>query len=315
MPNPETIAGFEFKTEPVPGTPGKERLQSVHGPLVSKRKNVVRDNDVAPLGFKSASEVQTGYDRGHVVSLGLGGPDHPKNLVPMLAFFNRQVYKEVETLLKLEVVKKSTYIRVLIEYASDPWWMPRKFTIFRHHGDPQAAPDPIELTHQILPRQKYTILQDIYAFITKYDTPDADWCRRENGTLAYAFFETDAGSRELGFTSISDYAPGKFSRLQRDCVWSLNCYNNNAKAQTGWLVSDVKDDTYSDLNPVGCLDFPEVDHIAPFSRGGTNSFWNAQLTSAYYNRSKSATATSGGDQAPLRKQQERDVKKRRVTNT
>jgi hypothetical protein len=164
----------------------------------------------------------------------------------------------------------------------------------------------------VLPRQKYTIPEDIYAFITKYDTEDANWIRQQDGKLGYPFFDTEDARKALGLNNISDYAAGKFSRLQRSCVWSLNCYNNNAKARTGWLVSDVADDSYRDLSPVGCLDYPEVDHIVPFSKNGTNSFWNAQLTSAYFNRSKSATATSGGDQAPTRQQHERDAKKKKL---
>jgi len=219
-----------------------------------------------------------------------------------MSYFNRQTYKEVETLLKLEFGKQQmVYVGIMIDYYSATPVVPEKFTIHRHHGDATRPEEPIVLRQFAQPREKYTIPNGIYDCLVKNQaTYRTDYLNNDpNAKLTYFFFDIYGGP--LGLSGISDIAPGKFSKLQRDCVWSLNCFNNNAGAQTGWLVSDATDDPHRNLNPKGLLDFPEVDHITPFSRSGTNSFLNAQLTSAYYNRSKSAdNSGGGGDKAPSR---------------
>jgi len=302
MPNTEIINGFEYTVEQVPNKPQWFRPKMVHGPLVRKRNKSQRDGKVKPLCYETGGEVPAGYDRGHIIALGLGGADHPKNLVPMMSYFNRQTYKEVETLLKLELSKQQmVYVGIMIDYYSATPVVPEKFTIHRHHGDATRPEEPIVLRQFAQPREKYTIPNGIYDCLVKNQaTYRTDYLNNDpNAKLTYFFFDIYGGP--LGLSGISDIAPGKFSKLQRDCVWSLNCFNNNASAQTGWLVSDATDDPHRNLNPKGLLDFPEVDHITPFSRSGTNSFLNAQLTSAYYNRSKSAdNSGGGGDKAPSR---------------
>lgn len=72
-------------------------------------------------------------------------------------------------------------------------------------------------------------------------------------------------------------------------------YIENKKRNGGKLVSDVSDDPYQTLvqaqksqkgvtpSQAEC----QVDHIKPKSKGGTNSYRNAQVTSRKYNRDKS----------------------------
>ncbi|HZU24905.1 MAG TPA: DNA/RNA non-specific endonuclease [Bryobacteraceae bacterium] len=313
MPNPEIIDGFEYTYETITSYgPAFDRPTKVHGPLVNKKHKVgSRDNSVPPLCFPAVANIPAGYDRGHIIGLGLGGPEHPKNLVPMLSFFNRVDYKGVENLLKAELFKHQTvYVGVVIDYLSNTPWMPLKFTILRHHGDPTHPEEPIVLDHYTRPRQPYTIPEDIYKCIKAHEAEFRGKFGIPNGQpLPYIFFERGLGyGAEVGVETQSDFAAGKFGKRQRECVWSLNCYNSNGGAKSGWLVSDVNDDSHRQLNPAGCLDFPEVDHITPFSRNGTNSFFNAQLTSAIYNRTKSAQANTGGDAAIGRSQPDRAKK-------
>lgn len=308
MPNPETIDGFEFKTELAGGRPGRVRPVSVHGPLANKRKAVVRDNSISPVCFRSVDDVPAGYDRGHLIALSLGGPDHGKNLVPMLSYFNRNTYRDLETLLQAEVRNGAVYIGIAIDYYAEPWWMPSKFTLLRHHGDPLNPDEPMQLHHRVEARRKHRMDDELFSFLTKHNNDSSnDWLKDTDGNLTYFVFGIHAHELPgLGF--ISDLAPGRFSRRQRECVWALNVFKHSGGAQEGYLFSDASDDTHRNLNPVGCLDFPEVDHITPFSSGGTNSFLNAQLTSAHYNRTKSARPDTGGDSAPLRSSER--VKKR-----
>lgn len=63
----------------------------------------------------------------------------------------------------------------------------------------------------------------------------------------------------------------------------------NRKRNFGKIMSDVDDDVYDDLSgTTPADDSPEIDHILPKSKGGTNEYKNAQVTSRKYNNSKRA---------------------------
>jgi len=70
----------------------------------------------------------------------------------------------------------------------------------------------------------------------------------------------------------------------------LKILSANRKRNFGTVKSDVADDDYSDLNGITPADdSPEIDHILPKSKGGTNEYKNAQVTSRKYNNSKRAS--------------------------
>jgi 5-methylcytosine-specific restriction endonuclease McrA len=62
-------------------------------------------------------------------------------------------------------------------------------------------------------------------------------------------------------------------------------------AQSGkraFLRSDDPEDPIETLNIHGSADRPQVDHIVPRSKGGSNSFRNARIISKHLNGMKSA---------------------------
>lgn len=65
-----------------------------------------------------------------------------------------------------------------------------------------------------------------------------------------------------------------FSGRQRELILQANMARNGGK-----LKSDDPLDPLPDLSEMGDLNFPEVDHIVPKSRGGSNMFSNARLVS------------------------------------
>ncbi|MCU0649613.1 MAG: hypothetical protein MUF00_16590, partial [Gemmatimonadaceae bacterium] len=109
----------------------------------------------------------------------------------------------------------------------------------------------------------------------------------DTAPLPYAYLDYINTQLNGGLATVHS-GSAKFTELQRNYVWALNCWNHNGKAQSGFLVSDVPatEDRYWQLSTKGCLDFPQVDHILPKSKGGNNAFANAQLTSAWYNNDK-----------------------------
>lgn len=69
----------------------------------------------------------------------------------------------------------------------------------------------------------------------------------------------------------------------------LKILEANRKRNLGTIKSDVADDTYTGLSgSTPADDSPEIDHILPKSRGGTNEYKNAQVTSRKYNNAKRA---------------------------
>lgn len=71
----------------------------------------------------------------------------------------------------------------------------------------------------------------------------------------------------------------------------LKILGANQKRNFGTVKSDVADDEYSELSGVTPADdSPEIDHVLPKSKGGTNEYKNAQVTSRKYNNSKRAKA-------------------------
>lgn len=75
-----------------------------------------------------------------------------------------------------------------------------------------------------------------------------------------------------------------FSANQKSQILAANRLRNG-----GVIKSDAPDDAYTELSGVTPADdSPEIDHIHPKSKGGTNQYLNAQVTSRKYNNSKRA---------------------------
>lgn len=94
---------------------------------------------------------------------------------------------------------------------------------------------------------------------------------------------TNPGGYERYFVDPPDVAPGnEFSDTQR-----TNILNKNRQLNGGVIKSDLSGLTLDDSVSVGDPLKPNIDHIFPKSRGGSNSYSNAKVLSGPENRSKS----------------------------
>ena len=256
------------------------------------------DQTVLQFGFAKYA-MPPGFDGGHLIALDIGGIENPANVVPMPSFFNRLgTWREQEQFLLQVLSGRSVRLKVEVQYTgAGP--IPSKLKLTYSYPCPTDE-DPsllsvntLELAGWVYSRTGYTIPEDIYRQFTDYVS---DYCvelgkNTDEHDLPYSFLDwlnEELDHAIIGSSSIANGA--KFTKLQRQYVWSLNCWNNNAVAQQGFLVSDIDDgsDQYKDLSTKGCLEFPQVNHMKPASKGGTNAFDNCQLTSSWYNNKKRA---------------------------
>jgi hypothetical protein len=320
MPFPITVVrdGFTFQVEQFAAN--RWRTRSVTGHLVRSRSPVKgkRKGNLALCQFDTDSPDKTllqlgeggveypldlNYDGGHLIALDLGGTQHPLNLVPMPSYFNRHgEWRNAERYLCDVIRGKYVTATVEVGYPNDTTPVPNKLTIKYEYAVPPKTEgemdtqfqETLELIPQVFTRQRFDTPQTVYdAF--KQHIPA--YCQA-NGLLdqhkvPYSFLTYLNEKLNYAIIGPSRIQPReKFTKEQRLYIWSLNCWNNNAGAQAGYLVSDIKDqaddkkDRYAELNTKGCLDFPQVDHFKPANKGGSNSFANCQLTSAWYNNQK-----------------------------
>ena len=87
----------------------------------------------------------------------------------------------------------------------------------------------------------------------------------------------------------TNYTDSVFKFKEFSANQKLKILEANRKRNFGKIKSDVADDEYSELSGApNADDSPEIDHILPKSKGGSNEYKNAQVTSRKYNNSKRA---------------------------
>ena len=82
---------------------------------------------------------------------------------------------------------------------------------------------------------------------------------RDEHDLRYSFLDwlnEELDQAIIGSSSIANGA--KFTKLQRDYIWSLNCWNKTPAPSRASSLRTSTDgsDQYKDLNTKGCLELP-----------------------------------------------------------
>ena len=302
-----TRNGFTFELETY-NQAGNERPVSVVGRLITKRTSIKTKNPPAPLCYAKPDAMPKYCDRGHIVAEQFGGPNIPENIVPMLSSFNRrdgdwkQVEGEVSDLLRTSQVK---YIAIRLLYPGENP-IPNEL-IVRCSLTPTvgaALDDRSDLDNGVFVRKLNNMptartpftLTDDYASILEPALRDfrSEAKMAENQRVDNAFLDylneiwLPQNGRSQICQTVEMGTPAKFSSDQRKWILALNAYQNRDEHGNGWISSQDPDDPYQELNMRGCLDVPEIDHVRPYSMGGSNRFDNAQVLSAKRNSAKRA---------------------------
>lgn len=286
-----------------------QRTIGVSGRMTKKRKNVDEGSIPEPLSGTLPSGL--GLDRGHVIAEELGGPNISENIVPMYSYFNRRgTWKGMERQLK-GVLGERPYVGIMIDYDASRPWLPRAFRIqtgtsevglpFYGNGNEIPGPGPLEMRlHLPVPYPgDAEVRKRIQAVLPAKRDP----------FTPYAFM--DAMRNAWGLRPI--LKTERFNDLEREYVKVANSlFDRDDAKEKGFLISDSLADPHRILNHMGNEDFPEVDHVAPFSWGGENAFANAQLLSWKHNSAKRAVP-SDSDKKRLLDEAEK-MKEHRLRN-
>ncbi len=195
------------------------------------------DRTVLQFGFAKYA-MPPGFDGGHLIALDIGGIENPANVVPMPSFFNRHgLWREQEQFLLQVLSGRSVRLKVEVQYTgASP--IPSKLKLTYSYPCPTDE-DPsllsvntLELAPEVYSRTGYTIPEDIYR---QFNDNVSDYCEEFEYTdehdLPYSFLDWLNEKLDHAIIGSSSIANGaKFTKLQRQYVWSLNCWNNNAGA-------------------------------------------------------------------------------------
>lgn len=230
----------------------------------------------------------------------------------MLPAFNRGVWKNMEDATKMHMfLNPGTYrITVTMTYADPATSVPTAFTVTREvqaakGGWTEALPTvvlsqpddieetaPLSLTDQLTVTGKSPIKTIGHMIFVGGDF--------DTGKLTFTAYVNTKGHMpptrkshypdapakrpyelldilSLNGTIKLPYGPmafGTFSGVQRTLIIQTNKARNG-----GRLKSDDPHDPQQDLDERGAANAPEVDHIVPKSRGGSNHYSNARLVS------------------------------------
>lgn len=276
--------GFEEFDDPRPGQTGKlQRTIRANGPMVAKKTTVSRAGGIDPLmGPPSSFAFRvTGLDRGHLIALGLGGPDCPENMVPMFAQFNQAgEWKALERDLAQDAPGD---VKIHIHYNDDIPFLPTVFVVNWTTTDALGKEDRKMRTirmkaHAAKPFAvplEYSKFKDII----KPHLP-----KSKDPFEPYAFLEVLRD--ELGLKPPEENKG--YSEAERMAIKIANALYDVQAGNKGFLMSDDPSDPHQTLNDRGNDDQPQVDHIVPESVIGSNSFRNAKLLSKKLNNIKRA---------------------------
>src|SRR5262249_51265206 len=125
-----TLGEFNFFVDEIKvgsQTKGKRTIGAT-GPLVKIRNKVVRgtSGNPDPLAMGRHLQNASGWDRGHLIALEVGGPDISENIVPMNSFFNRRGrWKGLERAWRSRMGdfrKPYVGVQVIYDQKVDKWW-------------------------------------------------------------------------------------------------------------------------------------------------------------------------------------------------
>lgn len=278
-----------------------------------------RGKTATPLAYKQASglaqivNLLRGFDGGHVVGLHLGGENVSANVVPMFPGFNRGVWKNMEDETKKYVFEHPGQHRITVtmDYTTSVHpEVPKTFTVTREVLDPidgwkaafpqvvRTQPDDIEVTQRLsLAEEAIVRGEQPIAPMTQFIFSSGDFDTGKHTFRDYvnkkghmppslkAHYPDSPAHRPYELLDILSLngtitlrsltvARGDFGGDQRALIIQTN------KARNGGLIkSDDPNDPHPYLDERGTTDAPEVDHIVPKSRGGSNYYSNARLVS------------------------------------
>ncbi len=246
---------------------GKKVTGSIKGPVVYKTTSVNRT-------YSPETSAGTLFDWGHLIALGLGGPDIGENLVPMYTYFNIGPWKEAESRVR-EHIRTLDGIRIMQVDVTwdDTTGLPSKFTI--------KINDKVFGTLNHKAPEKVVMLHDKNASSALYK-----WSKQilskgnEKGGhyLLLEFLENDdfqaLGMQPTRSESVQKYK--EFSERQRINILIMNQIRHGK----GCVCSDITGEPIVE----GLI---HVDHIEPKAYGGSNAYGNAQVLSRLENLAKS----------------------------
>ena len=259
---------------------------------VHKHK-VVSRAPTPPAKAVGATDPMTGFDRGHVIGLHLGGANISENVVPMYPSFNRVTWKALENFIKgLRDDKTHAMpltMTVRMTYGGDDPRLPSSFDVEVTDAHMQSVgkwtlsqPDVSEAIGAVpdhiageLTKSKGKLQLSERPASAKAEYPD----KPEN--RPYGYLDDLVAKGKL--TGVGAMTAGRdFTTEQRTLILQVNSWLN-----LGHLVSDDEEDERRDLDVAGTQNVPEIDHIIPKVLGGSNQFSNARVVS-WFRNNKSA---------------------------
>jgi DNA/RNA non-specific endonuclease len=289
------------------GSP-RNRVKELWGRPIARKNKVARGSAAVPstlLHYDGQYDLRLPHtDAGHLMSLGLGGPNVSINVVPMYSGFNRfGAWKQVEADLLKVVVQGDTLLKIGIKYEGLDKRIPSSFDV-RAELNGGVAYSKNGLVHSCPVVDRYTNNQTDSELIKRYfdEMLSANWKMEvwaasvssgsapnlpEQGVnRPYAVLDYMVAMGALAADTISNGR--KFSGNQRNNILTVN----RVLYGLGWIRSDAPDDDHYYLSSDGGDFGAEIDHIVPMKgQAGSNAYSNAQVVSWRKNKFKGMTTS------------------------
>ena len=261
-------------------------------------------------------------EAGHILGLRLGGLNIPENVTPMFAHVNRNLFREVERAIESAYAPGQGHgVEIKLTYGAAEPRVPISIAVrlLRNMTFPGATGYTVNLpavyTHTVLQTapvvtritpdpQLLALFTQAQAAVTAGWTLEnhvpacRDWLarralppvdQRPYAFLDYVYFVLN-GNTVLPMDDVGTIAPlWEFGETQRGYIVQANRHKQSG-TRLGECWSDAAGDPITTaLVQLGADSGIEIDHIIPKSRGGSNAFSNAQVTSRKFNGSKNNT--------------------------